>query len=119
MTSEFYPCKYEAYPNGNSGIYLPEQGDGLIVWFEEKTSQGHVWHALIKSVSEMENIDLSEAYIEPEGDVFVAYAPTPKRYVLKTIVDIINALISKKSYMLKVAVYADNRGYFDRLLRDV
>lgn len=119
MTDEFYPCRYEEYPNGNSAIYLPEQDSGLIVWFEEKASQGQVWHALIMSVAEMEDIDLSDAYIEPEGDVFVAYAPTAKSCVLKTLVDIIRALISKKSLMFKAAEHAENRGYFERLLRDL
>lgn len=86
--------------NGNSMLSLPEQ-EGLIEWFDQETSQGYVWHDLIKAVAEIKNIDISNAYIEPEGDVFIAYAPNHE--LLTTIANIINDLLCQKTLMLQAA----------------
>ena len=111
MTDDFYPCVIEKSPiNGNFTLWLPEQ-EGLIEWVEEKYggSQGYLWHELIRAASEIKNIDIASAYIEPEGDVFVAYSRDVR--VLEKMANLIKELILRKALFLKMVERAESQGY--------
>ncbi|WP_417517732.1 hypothetical protein [Marinobacter sp.] len=87
---------------------------GLIEWIETKYegSQGHLWHVLIYAASEQKGLDISSLYIEPEGDVFVAYAPDDR--VLIHVASVISELISHKTLMLKTAEYAEEKNLWNK-----
>lgn len=112
MTDEFHPCVIEQSKiNGNFTIWLPEQ-EGLIEWIEEKqrSPQGYLWQALIQAASKLRNVEISGVYVQPEGDVFVAYSKEVD--VLISMASLINELIDKKTFMLKAAEYAETNNYF-------
>jgi hypothetical protein len=98
--------------NGNYTIWLPEQ-DGWIEQLEEKHegSQGYLWQVLILAVSQRDQIDLSAAYMEPEGDVFVAYAKDLS--TVNRIGGIFTQLLEDKSYFLSALDFAETHALFD------
>ncbi|MEB8431866.1 hypothetical protein OO007_06470 [Cocleimonas sp. KMM 6892] len=112
MSNNFDPCVIEKSPiNGNFTLWLPEQ-EGIVEWLEQKHqhSQGHIWHGVICAFYETRQLSLSDYYIEPEGDVFVAYTKTES--IANSMATVILELLEKKSLMLEMADYAEKHGYY-------
>ncbi len=86
--------------NGNYTIWLPEQEyhDFVNILVDKNDfNHGQLWELLLKVSVRKIDLDVSNVYFEPEGDVFVAYT---RNYELgKKMQTILNELISNREHL--------------------
>ncbi|WP_372938647.1 Imm51 family immunity protein [Seonamhaeicola sp.] len=80
---------------------MPEQYDNNYVDLlveEHHLNQGELWEILLKVAAKNKDLDVSNVYFQPEGDIFVAYSSS---YELSKKMEIIlNKLISDDDYLI-------------------